>query len=277
LSHFDAALVIARAADLQWHLGPTLIGRAHVRVALGELGLAWVDLNEALPRLETLRLVRYQIMAHDALGCLFLDVSQPEPALQHFERGLCLARDAGIMYWRPRLQANLVMAQLRLGRPCDRAALLAAQQYAQDYSEAWLSLRCLEALAELALASGDAHGCIVHADALLALASHGDLRELAGQAHRLRGLARLAILAHEPAREALLLALELAEQIGSVRLAWACHRALAQVAAALGDGGGQNASEARARSLAEQMGGSLAGSGLVMAQQRPQPGHTPLQ
>jgi hypothetical protein len=112
---------------------------------------------------------------------------------------------------------------------------------------------------------------------LLALASHGDLRELAGQAHRLRGLARLAILAHEPAREALLLALELAEQIGSVRLAWACHRALAQVAAALGDGGGQNASEARARSLAEQMGGSLAGSGLVMAQQRPQPGHTPLQ
>jgi len=26
LSHFDAALAIARAADLQWHLGPTLIG-----------------------------------------------------------------------------------------------------------------------------------------------------------------------------------------------------------------------------------------------------------
>ena len=31
LSHFDAALEIARAADLQWHLGPTLIGRAHAR------------------------------------------------------------------------------------------------------------------------------------------------------------------------------------------------------------------------------------------------------
>ncbi|MDO8770339.1 MAG: AAA family ATPase, partial [Burkholderiaceae bacterium] len=72
LSYFDGALAIARAADLQWHLGPTLIGRAHVQLALGKFGAAWADLNEVLPRLETLRLVRYQIMAHDALGCLFL-------------------------------------------------------------------------------------------------------------------------------------------------------------------------------------------------------------
>ena len=56
LSHFDAALEIARAADLQWHLGPTLIGRAHARAALGRFGEAWADLSETLPRLETLRL-----------------------------------------------------------------------------------------------------------------------------------------------------------------------------------------------------------------------------
>src|SRR5665647_681068 len=184
LSHFDAALAIARAADLQWHLGPTLIGRANVRVALGKFGEAWTDLNEVLPRLETLGLHRYQMMAHDALGCLFLDLNLPERALQHFERGLGLARDAGIMYWRPRLQANLVIAQLRLGIAGDQAALQAAWQYAQDHSEAWLTLRCLEALAEWALANGDAEGCITQADQLLALASRGDLRELTGQAHR---------------------------------------------------------------------------------------------
>ena len=263
LSRLDAALAIARAADLQWHLGPTLIGRAHVQIALGEFGGAWADLKEALPRLETLRLHRYQIMAHDALGCLFLDLNLPEQASRHFERGLGLARDAGIMYWRPRLQANLVIAQLRLGIPCDQAALQAARQYSQDHSEAWLTLRCMEALAESALANGDADGCFTYADQLLALASRGDMRELIGQARRLRGLAWLAVNEYESARKELRLAVTLAEQIGRVRLAWECHRALARAAAALGDGSGKNDSEARARELADQIAQNLHRWGLT--------------
>lgn len=262
-SHFDAALAIARAADLQWHLGPTLIGRAHVQAALGKFGEAWTDLNEALPRLETLGLVRYQIMAHDALGCLLLDLNRPEPALQHFERGLCLARDARIMYWGPRLQANMVIAQLRLGMPVDRAPLQAAQQYAQDHSEAWLTLRCLEALAELALAHGDADRCITYANQLLALAARGDMREMIGQAHRLRGLAWLAAHAYEAARQELTLAVTLAEQIGRIRLAWDCHCALARTAAARGDEEGREDRLARARALADQIADSLSGSGLT--------------
>ncbi|MHB1199599.1 MAG: AAA family ATPase [Polaromonas sp.] len=263
LSHFNEALAIARAADLQWHLGPTLIGRAHAQVALGQFGTAWADLNEALPRLETLGLVRYQIMAHDALGCLLLDLNQPGQASQHFERGLGLARDAGIMYWRPRLQANLAITQLRLGIACDHAALQAAWQYAQDHGEAWLTLRCLEARAEWSLDNGDAQGCITHADRLLALASRGDLRELVGQAHRLRGLAWLAGKAYPSARKELTLALTLAERIGQIRLAWECHRALARVAAALGDAVGKSGSDARARALADQMTRNLYGSGLT--------------
>ena len=263
LSHFDAALVIARAADLQWHMGPTLIGRANVQVALGRFDQAWHDLNEALPRLETLGLARYQIMAHDALGGLFLDLNQPGQALQHFERGLSLARDAGIKFWQPRLQAGLAIAQLRLGVPTDRAALLAAQQYTQDHSETWLTLRCLEALAELALANGDADGCFTQADQLLALASRGDLRELIAQAHCLRGLAWLAGKAYESARNELTLAVTLAEQTGRVRLARECHSALARVAAALGDCSGENAQRANARALAAQVAENLRGSGLI--------------
>lgn len=263
LSLFDAALAIARAADLQWHLGPTLIGRAHVQIALSKFGGAWADLNEALPRLETLRLHRYQIMAHDALGCLFLDLNLPEQASRHFEIGLGLARDAGIMYWRPRLQANLVIAQLRLGIPCDQAALQAARQYAQDHSEAWLTLRCMEALAESALANGDADGCTAYADQLLALASRGDMRELIGQARRLRGLAWLAVNAYEAARKELTLAVTLAEQIGRVRLAWECHGALARAAAALGDERGKTDSEARTRELADQIAQNLRSSGVT--------------
>ncbi|NDP40221.1 MAG: AAA family ATPase [Rhodoferax sp.] len=263
LSYFDAALSIARTADLQWHLGPTLIGRANVQVALGKFGEAWVDLNEALPRLETLRLVRYQIMANDAFGCLFLDLNLHGQALQHFERGLKLAHDAGIIYWLPKLRANLVIAQLRLGIPIDRAALQAALQYSQDHSEVWSTLHCLEAFAELALVNGDTEGCVSYADQLLALASRGELRELMGQAHRLRGLAWLAAHVYESARKELTLALTLAEQIGRVRLAWECHRALARVAAALGDGRGQNDRQARARALVDQIAENLRGSGLT--------------
>jgi tetratricopeptide (TPR) repeat protein len=262
LSYFDAALAIAQAADLLWHLGPTLIGRANVLVAQGKFGEAWADLNLALPRLETLHLVRYQIMAHDAMGCLFLDLNQYELALQHFARGHQLAHDAGIKYWRPRLQANLAITQVRLGIACDAAALHAENQYAQEHSEAWLTLCCLQALAELALSQGDAQGCIKYADQLLALATGGYLRELIGQAHRLRGLAWLAINEYESARTELMLALTLAEQIGCVRLAWEVHRCLARIAAAIGDIRTKENSDARARELADQIEESLSGSGL---------------
>jgi len=258
---FDEALTIARAADLQWHLGPTLIGRANVQVALGQFGKAWVDLNEALPRLETLRLVRYQIMVNDAFGCLFLDLNLNEKALQHFERGLKLAHDSGIIYWLSKLRANLVMAQLRLGMDIDRAALQAALQYAQDHSEVWSTLRCLEAFAELMLVDGNTDECVNYADQLLALASHGELRELMGQAHRLRGLAWFAAHAYESACKALTQGLMLAQQIGRVRLALDCHLALARVAAARGDGGDQN--DRQARALVDQMLKNLRGSELI--------------
>ena len=263
LSHFDAALTIARAADLQWHLGPTLIGRAHAQVARGRFGEAWADLNEALPRLESLKLVRYQMMAHDALGCLFLDLNLAEQALQHFERGLGLARDADTMYWRPKLQANLVIAQSRLGRPIDEAALQADWQYAQDHREVWLTVRCLEALAESALVNGDADGCTRYADQLLLLSSRGGMRELIAQAHRLRGLAALGVNACESAYKELTLAVTLAEEIGRVRLAWDCYSALARINAALGDERGKCNNETRARTLSEQIVESLHGSGLT--------------
>jgi len=263
LSHFDAALAIARAADLQWHLGPTLIGRSHVRVALGRFGEAWADLNEALPRLETLGLVRYQMMAHDALGCLWLGLNLPEEAVAHFDRGLRLARDAGIKYWLPRLQANLAIAQLRLGTPCSRVALQAAQQYAHAHNEGWLTLRCLEALADLALVEGDAQGCINHARQLLALASRGNMRELIGRAHCLLGRAWLAGNAYEAARKDLIEALGECKGIGQIPLAWECHRELARLAAALGDMVAEGHQRACADEIAAQIILNLQGSGLT--------------
>ena len=263
LVQFDEALAIIRAADLQWHLGPTLIGRAFVQMAIGEYGKAWSDLNEALPRLESLGLVRYQIMANDAFGYLLLDLNQAQRALPYLELGLKLAQDADIMYSRPRLQANLARAQLRLGLGIDQNALQAALDYAQAHNEGWMALPCLHALAQAALARGDAPGCLDFANQLLVLATRGGMKAIAGLAHRLRGLAQLALRAYGPAQFELALALDLAAQIGQIRLAWECHRALAQVCLALGDAGAKDDHLARSRVLADQISRSLDGSGLT--------------
>ena len=82
---------------------------------------------------------------------------------------------------------------MRLGLPHNQAALLSALQYAQDHDEVWMSARCLEVLAELALAKGDVQACIAYADRLLSLASRGEMREMMGQAQRLRGMANVAL------------------------------------------------------------------------------------
>ena len=273
LTHFDAALAIAAAADLQWHLGPIVIGRAIVQAALGRYGEAWADLNEVLPRLESLKLVRYQIMAHDAMGSMLLDLNLMQVAQQHFECGLKLARDAGIYYWQPRLQANLALAQLRQGGGCDRAALLAALKVAQEHSEVWLMLRCLEALAELALPdvnpNAEAHrpasACLSYADQLMALAERGGLQELIGQAHRLRGMAAWAAGRVSDAQEQFTAALQSAEAVGRIRLAWDCHIALALIAASLDDAASQKNHQTQANALAACIAQSLVGSGLTSA------------
>jgi tetratricopeptide (TPR) repeat protein/transcriptional regulator with XRE-family HTH domain len=263
LLQFDSALAIARAADLQWHLGPTLIGRANVQVALGEYGKAWADLNEALPRLESLGLVRYQIMANDALGCLFLDLNLVERALLYFEHGLQLAHIAGIQYWLPRLQANQVIAQLRLDCPVDQRELQKALHDAQTHGEVWMALPCLHALAEVALADGDTPLCISFADRLLELASRNDMKAMAGHAYRLRGAAQLAVKDYGAAQKEFTVALALAGQIAQVRLAWECHRAMAQVFSGLGDEDAKEDQLRCANGLVDQISRNLDGSGLT--------------
>ena len=90
LANFEAALEIARAADLQWHMGPTLLGLDHVRACTGHYGEAWSGHARTLRWLESLGQVRYQLIAYDFIGHLLLDLGLNELALEQLERGLAL-------------------------------------------------------------------------------------------------------------------------------------------------------------------------------------------
>ena len=263
LCELDASMDIARAADLQWHLGPIRIGRAYLLAALGRYGEAGSELVATLPMLETLALVRYQMMAHDALGCVLLDLEQPALALAHFDRGLALAGGSGVRYWVERLQAGRVLAQLRTGATVDPAPLAEAQRDLRGRCEVWLDLRCLVALAEVAASNGAGRACLAHACELLKLAEAGGLREQAAQAQRLRGVGLALEGDADGARDAFRLALAQATAIGRVRLMWEARCALAQPAHCGGDPEQAEAHATAARALAAAMVRSLGDGPLV--------------
>jgi tetratricopeptide (TPR) repeat protein/transcriptional regulator with XRE-family HTH domain len=262
LATFDKALEIARAADLQWHMGPTLLGLDHVRACTGDYGTAWSGTVKTLHWLESLKQVRYQLIAYDLIGHLLLDLGLNEQALQHMERGLALGRETGIDFWRVAIQAHHAIAQSRLGRQDVAPALQDALERARRSSERYLMTRCLEGLAAVALDRGDAIRCRAFADELLALAEVNGLRELEASARRWHGEAWLAEKAYAPAQAELSRAAALAEDIGRVRLQLDAQAGLVRLAAAQGQRDAAQRHGAKARATAEAIEKSLASSGL---------------
>ena len=217
--NLSAALDIARAADLQWHLGPTLLGLDHVRACTGRYGEAWIGMQETLHWLESLQQVRYQLIAHDFIGHVLLDLDLNELAIEHLERGLALGRDTGMTFWRAAIEAHVAVARSRLGRKDTAAALQATLEQTRRTSERYLMVRCIDALAEIALADGDASRCGAYADELL-----GDRRnEWSARARSCRApLARRGSTGStslRPGRSRVVACGRTAQGVGRVRLA----------------------------------------------------------
>ena len=233
---FQSALDIAQRADLQWHMGPTLLGIDHVRACTGRYGEAWTGMTKTLRWLESLRQTRYQLIAHDLMGHLLIDLGLHQRAIELSERALALARAARITFWRPRIEANLAIASIRFGRLDVGPLLENALHHAREHREGTQQVRCLEGLAELALARGDAAACLRFSGELLSLAERGGLKELAAHARRWRGEALAAGGDAAAATAELRLAAVAADQAGRVRLALDAARALAKLDPAGGHG-----------------------------------------
>ncbi len=257
LAQFDAALEIARAADLQWHMGPTLLGRYHVLACTGRYGEAWSGIQETLRWLESLAQVRYQMIAFDFAGHLLLDTGRNALVVEQMERGIALSDSTGIQFWRPALQAHLAIARCRLGLRVDPVAVRALLEQTRGAAERYLLVRCLDALAELLLADDDAQASLQCADELLQLATSGGLRELEAVGRRWRGEALLALGRLDDAQAELSHAAALAETIGRVRLVLDTQSALARLARAMGDAAAAGRHAAKARTGEEAIAASL--------------------
>ena len=264
ITHLDAGLAIAQAADLAWHIGPIRIAQSHIRHCLGQFGEAWQGLNETLKQLESLHLVRYQIMACNMLGHLLIDLSLDARATEAFERGLHIARQASITYWTPLLHVNRAIARMRHGAIDVDRELEGALENSLQNREGWFLPRCYEGLAELHVRRGDAKQCNHYVDQLQSLGEQGNLREAIARAHRWRGEAMLASGNLEAAADALGTALEASEQLGTMRLSWDIRRALARVAREAERPGEAKRHDTAARDLSARIEASLRGSDLTL-------------
>lgn len=262
MASFEAALAIARSADLQWHLGPTSLGLDHVHACLGRYGLAWLAMQKTLRWLEGLKQARYQFIAYDCIGHLLLDLDLNQQALEYLEQGIALGNATGIMFWRTAIEAQLAVARSRLGRHDVVPTLEAALAQARRNSERYMSLRCIDGLAEIALAQGDAARCHAHADELLAISTPNGLREMQARAHRWRGEALFAQENHQEAQSELSRAAGLATDIGQVRLQLDAQSALARLCAAQGKSTAAQNHAGKARVIAQKIEASLENSGL---------------
>ena len=262
MASFEAALDIARAADLQWHFGPTLLGLDHVRACTGRYGEAWTGMQKTLRWLESLNQARYQLIALDFIGHLLLDLDLNELAVEQLERGLALGHDTGILFWRAAIDTHLAVARSRLGHKDVATALQATLEQTRRTSERYLMVRCIDGLAEIALAAGDSCRCRAYGDELLAIAEPNGLRELEAVARRWRGEAMLAEKDYMEAQAELSRAAALAEDIGRARLQMDAQAALARLLAAQGQRDAAQRHGAKARALAEAIEKSLDSSGL---------------
>jgi tetratricopeptide (TPR) repeat protein/transcriptional regulator with XRE-family HTH domain len=261
-AHFEAALDIARAADLQWHFGPTLLGLDHVRACTGRYGEAWTGMQKTLHWLESLRQVRYQLIAYDFIGHLLLDLDLNELAVEHLERGRALGRDSGILFWCAAIDTHLAVARSRLGQKDVAPALQAVLEQTRRTSERYMMVRCIDGLAEIAFAAGDAGRCHEYGDELLAIAESNGLRELEAVARRWRGEAMFVEKDYVEAQAELSRAAALAEDIGRVRLQLDAQAALARLLAVQGQRDAAQRHGATAHAIAEAIEKSLESSGL---------------
>jgi predicted ATPase/DNA-binding winged helix-turn-helix (wHTH) protein len=221
------SLEISEASSLSWHTVSTLISLGLAQGCTGDYESGLANVLRANAIAGDLKLARFRSMGLDALGYLYLDLNLYELAGKTFQHGLEIALESRRNFWQSRLQADLAITQMRMGWLDVRNNLQEALELALRGDAHFHTVRCLEGLAEAALAHHEPQEAIAQANTLLALAQAGGQRENAARAHYWRGEALRVMGKLDDAEQDLLDALALAQEIRRVRFACDVHQALA--------------------------------------------------
>jgi hypothetical protein len=205
---------------------------ACVRGYLGDYAGAVQQLWQTTSSLERSKLPRYLLMAHEMLATLLVELDLNELALEASQRGVTLAKSAGITFWHGRREATHAIARMRLGDLGVGAVLTRTLSWARDNDERAHMIRCVEGLAELALRRGEHDACSAYAEEMLSLAESAGMTELRARGHFWHGEALAARGERGDAVEHLTLAASAAETLGRLRLAKDATEALAQASGA---------------------------------------------
>jgi tetratricopeptide (TPR) repeat protein/tRNA A-37 threonylcarbamoyl transferase component Bud32 len=228
-------LEISQSAQLEWH-STQILGPLGLACGLtGDYRQGLDHLSRSLGIAESIGAKRFQSLLLDMLGTLWQELNLLDKAKTAHEQAVDLAQQADAGWWLPRIQANLAIDHLRLGDLEVEDRLLTTLEKATSCGLETHAVRCLEGLAELALARSNPQQALEYADRLERLAEPGGLRESVAQARYRRGEAWLALGELKTAAAELEQALSLVETIGRPRLEWDLHAALANVYRARGE------------------------------------------
>jgi predicted ATPase/DNA-binding SARP family transcriptional activator/pimeloyl-ACP methyl ester carboxylesterase len=222
-------LEISRAAHLEWHFVIALAHLALNHSSKGDFQQAITLINQSIELTEAIGAKRLQSTYTWARGFLWLELNLLERAKADHTQAIALAQQTHAGDWLPRLQADFAISQLRLGHLEVEHELQATLANALRHRMEIHATRCLEGLAELALAKGEPQQALAYTEQLWKLAERHDLREIMARALHWRGMALLTLEQFETAATTLQQALEMAEVYGRIRLVWQLHAALAHL------------------------------------------------
>ncbi len=245
LDFFPKALAISREAHLDWHRMCTHIGYGLALGAVGDYDAGLFNVEQGRQMAESAGLVRFRSMALDALGQHYQDLNLLDKAETVHDQGVFLMLQAESTFWLPRLQANRAIDRLRQGDMNVHNDLLESLDIALSRGQEFHAIRPMEGLAEYHVARRQPEAALRYANQLLELAESRGMREMVAAAYRWRGEALLAGGDSAGAEVELKRALELAQQVGRVRLLWDIHTALAACRRAIRDEDGARDSRLR--------------------------------
>jgi tetratricopeptide (TPR) repeat protein len=173
----EEALEIFRAANLGWHIVPTLDCLSAAHRGLGHYQRAFSLSHEAAQAAEDIGVPRFLSFVFHQLATLYLDLGLLAQAEDYFQRALSASEEAGSAFFLPIIQAGLSVARLRQGDLSVGTFLEQALAPALERGQNQQAAGCLEGLAELTIARGESKKAVECTDRLLSLAERGGMRE----------------------------------------------------------------------------------------------------